>query len=214
MDWIRILLSRCSALLRHRRLDADLDDELRAHIELAIAENLKRGLSPENACTAALRAFGGVAQTRESYREGRGFPVLQQLGRDLRFALRQLRRSPGFALTVIFTLALGIGAVTSVFSVVDAVLLKPFVFRDPDRLVVMREVEKQVSSQMTAIPDNYRHFLRLKGAQRPSKMRRSLVSLESASRPLAIIPASWARSPLRRISSACSECSPCWEEIL
>ncbi len=166
MDWIRILLSRCSALLRHRRLDADLDDELRAHIELAIAENLKRGLSPENARTAALRAFGGVAQTRESYREGRGFPVLQQLGRDLRFALRQLRRSPGFALTVIFTLALGIGAVTSVFSVVDAVLLKPFVFRDPDRLVVMREVEKQVSSQMTAIPDNYRHFLRLKGGSK------------------------------------------------
>jgi predicted permease len=162
MDWIRILLSRCGTLLRGRKRDTDLEDELRAHIDLAMAENVRRGMAPDAARTAALRAFGGFTQMRETYRIQRGFPVLQQFGRDLRFALRQLRRSPGFALTVIFTLALGIGAVTSVFSVVDAVLLKPFAFRDPDRLIVMREVEKEVSSQMTAIPDNYRHFLRLK----------------------------------------------------
>ncbi len=162
MDSIRILLNRFSALFRKRRLDADLEDELRAHIDLAAAENVQRGMTPEAAKTEALRAFGGVTQTRETYRVQRGFPVLQQFVRDLHFAFRQLRRSPGFALTVILTLALGIGAVTSVFSVVSAVLLKPFAFREPDRLLVLREVEEEVSSQMSAIPVSYRHFLRLK----------------------------------------------------
>src|SRR5579859_6243143 len=80
----------------------------------------------------------------------------------LRFSIRQLRKSPGFALTAILTLALGVGAVTSVFSVVNAVLLKPFAFRDPDRLVVMREVEEMTPGEQVSIPDNYRHYLRLK----------------------------------------------------
>jgi predicted permease len=162
MDWIRILLNRCRALFERSRLDADLEDELRAHIDLATAENVQRGMTPGEARTAALRAFGGVTQTRETYRAQRGFPALLHFVGDLRFAFRQLRRSPGFALTAILTLALGIGAVTSVFSVVNGVLLKPFAFRDPDRLVVMREVEEESKGQMAAIPDNYRHFLRLK----------------------------------------------------
>jgi predicted permease len=80
----------------------------------------------------------------------------------LRFSIRQLRKSPGFALTAILTLALGIGAAVSVFSVVNAVLLKPFAFRDPGRLVVMREVVEEMRSQYPAVPFNYRHYLRLK----------------------------------------------------
>jgi predicted permease len=162
MDWIRILLSRCSSLFRRRKLDADLDEELRAHIDLAIHENLHRGMSPQDATIAALRAFGGVTQVQETYRLQRGIPLLQQLVRDFRFAFRQLRKSPGFTLTAVLTLALGIGAVTSVFSVVNAVLLKPFAFRDPGRLVVMREVVEELRSQRPSEPDNYLHYLRLK----------------------------------------------------
>ncbi|HTB97408.1 MAG TPA: ABC transporter permease [Terracidiphilus sp.] len=166
MDWIRILLTRISSLLHRRQLDADLDDELRAHIDLAIAENLNRGMPPEDARIAALRAFGGITQTREAYRNQRGFPIFSQGIGDLRFALRQLRKSPGFSLTAILTLALGIGAVTSVFTVVNGVLLKPFAFRDPGQLVVVREVEDEIRSHAASIPDNYRHYLRLKQTSR------------------------------------------------
>jgi predicted permease len=165
MNWIRILLSRCAALFRSKKLDADLDEELRAHIDLAIEENRRRGMNEQQARAAALRAFGGITQIRETYRVQRGLPWLEQIADDIRYAVRQLRKSPGFALTAILTLAQGIGAATSVFSVVNAVLLKPFAFRDTDRLVVMREaVEDQVRSERSATPDNYRHFLRLKKA--------------------------------------------------
>src|ERR1700758_2578595 len=81
---------------------------------------------------------------------------------DIRFSIRRLRKSPGFALTAILTLALGIGAVTSVFSVVNTVLLEPFAFRDPGQLIVMREVVEEMRAQYQAIPFNYMHYLRLK----------------------------------------------------
>lgn len=125
MDGIRVLLSRAASLFRRGRLDAELDEELRGHIELAIAENLRRGMSADEARTAALRSFGGVAQTRENYRVQRGLPWMEQMGRDVRFALRQLRKSPGFALTAVLTLALGIGSSSAIFCLMDGIWLHP-----------------------------------------------------------------------------------------
>ena len=135
MDLIRILLSRCASLFHRRTLDDDLDEELRTHIDFAAEENRRRGMSEQEARTAALRAFGGITQTKETYRTQRGLPFLEHLGRDLRYGMRQLRKSPGFTFTAIATLALGIGANTAVFSVLDALLLRPLPFPNSERIV-------------------------------------------------------------------------------
>ena len=162
MDWIRTFFSRVKALFSRRIRDAELDEELRAHIDLATEENLRKGMNAVEARTAALRAFGGVTQIGEQYRVQRGLPRTEEMLRDVRIALRQLRRSPGFALTAILTLALSIGAVTAMFSVVNTVLLKPFAFPDQDRLVVLREILVQEHDKRVEAPDNYRHMMRLK----------------------------------------------------
>jgi predicted permease len=135
---MRTLLSRLRALFRRDQLDADLDGEVREHLELLAADYRRRGLTVDEARHAARRAFGAAEPMKEIYREGRGFRWIDDVRQDVRYGLRGLRRNPGFALVAIVTLALGIGANSAIFSLLDAVLLRPLPVTSPHELVMPR----------------------------------------------------------------------------
>jgi macrolide transport system ATP-binding/permease protein len=126
MTAIRVLLRRLFGLFRKGRLERDMAEEFDFHLENEVAENVRRGMSADEALAAARRRFGGVAQVKEAYREAHSLPFLQVLWQDLRFGFRMLRRNPGFAVLAILCLTLGIGATTAVFSWIEGVLLRPF----------------------------------------------------------------------------------------
>ena len=119
------------------QLESGLDEELRFHIEARIADNIKAGMSPADARADALRRFGNRAVAKELTRDADLFPTLDALARDVRYAFRSLRRTPGFTAVAILVLALGIGANTAVFTIVNSVMLRPLPFPDPGRLFLI-----------------------------------------------------------------------------
>jgi predicted permease len=135
MPRIRAWFCRLLGLMRKSSRDAEMAEEIQQHLELLTERNIAAGMSPRDARHAALREFGGVEQIKEIAREERIWMSPDQLWRDFRFALRQLRKSPAFSGVAIFTLALGIGANVAIFSVVNAVLLRPFAFTHPEKLI-------------------------------------------------------------------------------
>jgi putative ABC transport system permease protein len=132
---LRVMFSRLASFSRRGSMEADLDRELQFHLQMESERLIQTGMSPEDSRRAALKHFGGVAQTKESYRATSGLPLIETIFQDLRYAARSLRKQPGFTAIAILTLALGIGANTAMYTVVDATMLRTLPFRDPDRLM-------------------------------------------------------------------------------
>ena len=144
------------SLFRARQLDTELHAEMAAHVELAMEENLQRGLPPEEARRQALIRFGGMEQAKEGHRDARALPTLDEITQDLRYALRTFRRDRGFVAIAILILTLGIGANIAVFSVVNTILLRPLPFHDPQQLTFITSAEgKSGMSSMTYSADAY-----------------------------------------------------------
>ncbi|HVT16418.1 MAG TPA: ABC transporter permease [Thermoanaerobaculia bacterium] len=137
MTTLRTWAVRLASLFRRRQLDERLDEEIRFHLEMQARENQARGMSPEEARRTARHAFGQVEALKEAYRERRGVPALETLARDLRYAVRMLRKSPGFTAVALLSLAFGVGANCAIFGVVDALLLKSLPVAGAERLVAL-----------------------------------------------------------------------------
>jgi predicted permease len=194
MSRLREIGFRIRGLFGKDRLDRDMDDELQAHLEMLVEENLRRGMTVQEARRAARVTFGGVEQTKEACRDQRGLPVLESVLRDVRYGFRMLRRHPGFTSIAVVTLALGIGANTAIFSVVNAVLLHSFPYKDPSRLVLIAEKRREMNLLALSYPDFVdwgsrnqvlesmggvrRWNPNLKGAGEPERLQAAMVTAE------------------------------------
>src|SRR6185436_15071786 len=143
MKSLRALFMRVFGVFGSKKSDRDLSAEIDSHLQLHIDDNLRAGMTPVEARRRAVIALGGVEGTKEAYRDRRGLPAFESLVRDVRYGIRSLTKAPGFAIAGIVILGLGIGVNTAIFTVVNAVVLKPLPFADADRIMRVWHVPPQ-----------------------------------------------------------------------
>src|SRR5580658_9885723 len=194
-DWLYRIPLRLRSLMHRETVEEELDEELRDHIERQTEVNLASGMSPGAARRAALIALGGLEQRKQQCRETRGVHWIGDLGRDLIYGVRTMRRKPGFTAAALLILALGIGADTAIFSTDNAMLFRALPYKDPGRLVEVfqKSLSNSVADTMQVAPANYLDWqadgkafeafaawrtasLNLSGGQNPERVRAANVT--------------------------------------
>src|SRR5271163_4191646 len=177
MAYLRRIIARLRNLVSNKNAENDLAREVASHLTLLADDFERRGMPPEEARLAAKRAYGGVEQAKQAHRDERSLLWVEQTIQDLRYGLRTLSKSPGFTITAVLTLALGIGACTAIFSLVNAVLIRSLPYGDPERLVYLFSPNPSLKIPAEVIFPSYGDFYDLK---REAKSYADMSSFEQA----------------------------------
>jgi putative ABC transport system permease protein len=183
---LTILMRRLRALLRKSVIERELDDELRHHIERQTEQNIRLGLNPEEARLAARKAFGGVEQAKERSRDACGVRWIEDFSEDLRYGTRVLVKNPGFTLVAVITLALGIGANTAIFSLVEALLLRPLPYHEPDRLVLLSDKVRAGERNYISYPNFSDWRERARSFEGMASIRNQMLNLTGVENPMSL----------------------------
>lgn len=162
MRKLRALILRLKGLLSKAARERDLAEEIESNLQLHIDDNIRKGMSPQEARRVAVMKLGGIDQTKEAYRDRATVPFIESVIQDLRFTLRQLRKNPAFTITATAMVALGIGASVAIFAFVNAALLKPLPYEKPARLVFVTETTPEIPRANFSYPD-YLDWKKLNG---------------------------------------------------
>ena len=153
MKVLRTWLLRLRGVFAKDALESDLDQEIESHLQMHIDDNLRAGMSPQEAKRVAVMKLGGIDATKEAYRDRSTIPILESTIQDIRFTLRQLRKNPAFAITATLMVALGIGASVAIFAFVDAALIKPLPYKDPSSILFVTETTPEIPRAAISYPD-------------------------------------------------------------